>query len=84
MQHTVKDEMLAELRRMLRDLFTEHHRGTSAHRLARAHGYLDGYMRGLTEAGVLSSAELLKLVREQRENVDGPAVTRIEPEAEAA
>jgi hypothetical protein len=81
-----KDEVLVELSRMLRDLFREHQRGASGARLARTHGYLDGYMRGVAESGILSRSEMLELVSQQRAVVDGPATAAFarETEAEAA
>lgn len=75
-----KDEVLLEIRRMLRELFQQHQKGGATAARARAHGYLDGYMRGLLEAGVFSQQELLAVVREQRERSSGPGVGRLQPE----
>lgn len=81
MSRVSKNQLLVELNRMLGDLFTEHNRGASGTRLARAHGYLDGYMRGLVDAGVLSSRELLSLVDQQRRLVNGPAKAQLAPDS---
>lgn len=48
-----KAEMMAELRTMLRDVFAARSEGAAYARLARAHGYVDGYMRAMMEAGVI-------------------------------
>ena len=44
---TPKAEMLDNLRAMLRDVFRLRTEGVTYARLARAHGYVDGYMRVL-------------------------------------
>ena len=74
-----KSEMLAELKTMLHDVFVARARGTSHPRMARAHGYVDGYMRALLESGQADRKELLALVREQREIVNGPATLTLLP-----
>ena len=82
---TSKDEMLDTLRRMLRDVFQLRNEGLAYARLARAHGYIDGYMRVLLETGVAEKQELLALVAEERVTACGPATgeIRLEPEAAA-
>jgi len=70
--HT-KAEMLSDLRGMLRDVFAATARGGAYTRVARAHGYVDGFMRALLDTDVVSKAELLALVAEERENISGPA-----------
>ena len=65
--------MRDELRKMLRDVFIARAAGTSYARMARAHGYVDGYMRALIECGHASKEELLRLVAEERARVSGPA-----------
>jgi hypothetical protein len=59
---------------MLHDLFVARAAGTSHVRMARAHGYVDGYMRALIEAQLATRDELLRLVAEERARVDGPAL----------
>lgn len=68
-----KAENLAELRRMLHDVFVARENGTNYARLARAHGYVDGYMRALLESGHVTKQELLELVASERASVSGPA-----------
>ena len=76
--------MLDELKTMLRDVFAARAAGTSHPRMARAHGYVDGYMRALLETGMASKHELLQLVAEQRTQVNGPATAVLSGEAEVA
>jgi len=78
-----KVEMMWELRKMLRDVFTLRTEGSAYPRMARAHGYVDGYMRAILEGGVASRDELLKIVAEEREAASGPA-TRTVALAESA
>ena len=58
---------------MLRDVFRLRSDGVAYARLARAHGYVDGYMRVLLETGIAQKAELLEIVAEERRMTDGPA-----------
>ena len=68
-----KAEVMAELRTMLGDVFAAKAAGEEYGRLARAHGYVDGYMRALLETGVVSKEELLALVASERARASGPA-----------
>lgn len=79
-----KAEMLETLRTMLRDVFRLRNDGVTYARLARAHGYVDGYMRALLEAGIAEKGELLALVAEERQTVDGPATLVMSSDATAA
>jgi len=76
-----KADQLAELRRLLHDLFTARAEGANYPRLARAHGYADGYMRALLESGQASKQELLELVAAERVRVSGPATREIAAES---
>ncbi len=78
---TSKSEMLTELKTMLRDVFTARAAGTATPRLARTHGYIDGYMRAMMECGQAEQSELLALVAEQRAIVYGPS-TSVTPRSE--
>jgi hypothetical protein len=77
---TSKAEMLETLRVMLRDVFRLRGEGVPYARLARAHGYVDGYMRALLEAAITDKQELLKLVAEERLHVNGPATAPVQAE----
>ena len=83
MTRTSKSEMIQALRRMLRDVFQLRNDGVAYARLARAHGYIDGYMRVLLETGVADKGELLTLVAEERATASGPATVVLEPETAA-
>ena len=69
-----KDELLSELRGMQRDVFAAQAAGQVQSRVARAHGYVDGFMRALLDSGVAGKQELLELVAAERQNVSGPAL----------
>jgi hypothetical protein len=69
-----KADMLDELKVMLYDALLAKTRGATYPRLARAHGYVDGYMKALLDAGLATNQELLSLVSEARSTVDGPAL----------
>ena len=68
-----RDHVIVELRRLLHDLFVATEQGAAQPRLARAHGYADGYMKGRLQAGIVSQPELLSIVAEERGRVAGPA-----------
>jgi hypothetical protein len=74
-----KTEVLSELQTMLRDLLAAAAAGTGRARIARAHGYVDGYMRALLDLGIVEQAELLQLVASERERASGPAVRVLDP-----
>lgn len=71
-----KSEMMSELRTMLADVFAAKAQGESYGRLARAHGYVDGYMRALLELGLATKQELVEVVNaeRERERSSGPAM----------
>ncbi|HEY8038337.1 MAG TPA: hypothetical protein VIF15_01025 [Polyangiaceae bacterium] len=77
-----KAEMMAELQTMLRDVLAAAAAGTSQARIARAHGYVDGYMRALLDLGVADRVELIQLVAAEREHASGPAVRVLEPSSD--
>lgn len=79
-----KAEIITELRTMLADVFAAKASGEAYGRLARAHGYIDGYMRALLEVGFITKAELLEVVNAERERSSGPAMRPLSDVAEAA
>ena len=79
-----KGEIVAELRTMLRDVLAVSAAGTRYARIARAHGYVDGYMRALLDLDVVTRAELLEVVTAERERAGGPAVAVLERDADEA
>ncbi len=76
-----KTELLSELEKMLHDVFAARAAGTSHPKMARAHGYVDGYMRVLLDTGLASKEELLALVAEKRSAIFGPATMGVDPAA---
>ncbi len=66
-----KTELLENLRGMVRDMLRLRSEGGAYAKLARAHGYVDGYMRVLLETGVADSKTLLALVAEERRRFEG-------------
>ncbi len=68
-----KAEVLRELETMLRDVLTATEAGRSYTRMARAHGYVDGFMRGLLDTGFADKSELLEIVARERARATGPA-----------
>jgi len=78
-----KAEVVAELRSMLADVFAAKASGEAYGRLARAHGYVDGFMRALLDMGIVTKPELLDVVNAERERSSGPAM-RPMAELEAA
>ena len=73
-----KAEVISELRSMLADVFAAKEKGEAYGRLARAHGYVDGYMRALLDIGFVSKAELLDIVNEERDRASGPALRTVD------
>jgi hypothetical protein len=72
-----KAEVISELRTMLADVFAAKEKGEAYGRLARAHGYVDGFMRALLEIGFVTKAELLDIVNEERDRASGPALRTV-------
>ncbi len=60
------DELMNTLRDLLRDVLKARFDGAAYAKLARAHGYADGYMRALLDAGLVDRDELLALVGDER------------------
>jgi hypothetical protein len=69
-----KSEVLTDLRVMLKDVLAAKAAGGTHQRIARAHGYVDGYMRALLDLEVLGKNELLEIVSAERERASGPAM----------
>jgi hypothetical protein len=73
-----KAEVMVELRRMLGDVMAASAAGATHARFARAHGYVDGYMRALLDLGCATQPELLEVVATERERSRGPALRSLE------
>ncbi|MBK8172949.1 MAG: hypothetical protein IPK60_21815 [Sandaracinaceae bacterium] len=61
-----KDELIRVLRGLLQDVLKARFAGAAHARLARAHGYADGYMRALLDTGLVSRETMLQVVGEER------------------
>ncbi len=81
---TAKADLLNELRGMLRDVLLAKEAGHAHAKLARAHGYVDGFMRALLDSGIATKSELLEIVASERERVSGPALRTLSEVGEAA
>ena len=68
------EELLSEIRRLLREAIGARYRGELHAHKVRAQAYADGYMRALTDAGLLGGEELLALVAEARTELGGESV----------
>lgn len=61
-----REELMNMVRRLLRDVVKARFEGGAYAKLSRAHGYADGYMAALLDAGVLERNTLLRVVSEER------------------
>jgi hypothetical protein len=77
----MKTEQVDMLRKLLRDLFGARYDGIVQNRLARAQGYVDGYMAALLRSHVLTQREMLTIIAEERARVAGPAIRSTAPAA---
>ncbi len=60
------DQLMETLRALLRDVLKARFDGAAYAKLARAHGYADGYMRALLDAGLVNRDDLLGVVGDER------------------
>jgi hypothetical protein len=72
-----KTELLENLRGMVRDMLRLRSEGGAYAKLARAHGYVDGYMRVLLDTNAVDQKTLLALVADERRKFDGPAIKEL-------
>jgi hypothetical protein len=61
-----KEQLKATLAELLEEVLKARFGGTAYARLSRAHGYADGYMAALLDAGIVQKEELLQLVSQTR------------------
>jgi hypothetical protein len=67
----------AELRALVRESLTLQNQGAVYSKLSRAQGAVDGYMRALLAAGLATSRELLAIVADERQRINGPSTAYI-------
>lgn len=65
--------VFGSVRQHLRDVLEARSRGETERRLRSAHAFVDGYMQAMLDAGLATRAQLLSLVKEERELLCGPA-----------
>jgi hypothetical protein len=73
-----KADLLAQLRAALRAMLVADANGEAHPRLARSHGFVDGYMRVLLDGGLATQQELLALVADERAAMFGPSTAELE------
>jgi hypothetical protein len=61
-----KEQLISVLRRLLRDVVRARFEGGAYAKLSRAHGYADGYMAALLDAGLIERDALLRVIGEER------------------
>jgi hypothetical protein len=61
-----KQELLDRICELVRQVTVARFEGALYAKLARAHGYADGYMRALMDAGIVDRDELLAMVGQAR------------------
>lgn len=71
-----KSELLDRVRALVADVTRARFEGSAYAKLMRAHGYADGYMRALIDAGLVDRASLLQAVGDARRDV---VETALEP-----
>ena len=76
------EQLLAEVRRLVRASIDGRYRGEMHVNKVRAQAYADGYMRALTDAGLIAQDELLHAVAEARAEVAGAAFEQRAADAE--
>ncbi len=64
-----KEELLERVCELVRQVTAARFEGTRYDKLARVHGYADGYMRALMDAGLADRDTLLTAVSEARREV---------------
>ena len=64
-----KEELLERVRELVRQVTVARFEGGAYAKLARAHGYADGYMRALLDAGLVDRDVLLQAVSDARRDV---------------
>lgn len=74
--------VFGSVRHLLRDVLEARRRGESERRLRSAHAFVDGYMQAMLDAGLATRAQLLSLVKEERELLSGPATATLEATAD--
>jgi hypothetical protein len=64
-----KSEALQQVQSMVAEVTRARFEGGAYAKLARAHGYADGYMKALLDLGIVERGELLRAIGEERGRV---------------
>ncbi len=64
-----KSKLLERVKDLVADVTRARFAGGAYAKLARAHGYADGYMRALLDAGLVSRTDLIEACGEERGRV---------------
>ena len=64
-----EQELLDRVRALVADVTRARFEGAQYAKLARAHGYADGFMRALLDAGLVKRAALLETIGDARRGV---------------
>ena len=70
------EELLNEARKLLRQAIEARHEAGLHARKVGLSAYADGYMRALSDAGLLGRDEILQLVGDVRTELGGPATAK--------
>jgi hypothetical protein len=70
-----KEDLIQVLRRLLSNVVQARFEGGAYAKLSRAHGYADGYMAALLDAGIVERDALLRVVREERLRINAGPLT---------
>ena len=76
------EELLVEVRKLVRESIEARYRGELHVHKVRAQAYADGYMRALSDAGLVTGEELLQAVAAGRADVSGAALDQRSAESE--
>jgi len=76
---------MSELHEILKNLLREsirlHASGATGHRLGRADGYVDGFVRALVESGISDHASILAIVTGVRRELGGAPTGALEADS---
>jgi len=61
-----REELMVVVRDLVKDSMQVRFEGAAYAKQTRVHGYADGYMKALLDAGLVDRKDLLKLVTEER------------------
>jgi hypothetical protein len=72
-----REELLVELRFLVRRVIAARHGGDLQVHKVRAQAYLDGYTRALCDAGILTGEQALRLILDERAEASAAASARV-------